>query len=100
MLKIFAGIVIRESGAIGFFAIQPLGIVIEDLLLSRYHAIPGNKTKRPPSLTQRVIGYAWVCLWMAWTAPGYLYPIMDKTGSEDNGVVTISVIALIKQKLS
>jgi hypothetical protein len=88
----------QQSGALQFFSIQPLGIVIEDLILSRLHLVPGIKQKRPPAIIQRCIGFAWVGLWMAWTAPAYLYPIMNKSGSDD-GVAPISIIGLIKHKL-
>lgn len=86
----------QQSGALQFFSIQPLGIVIEDLILFRL--VSGFKPKRPPTMVQRCIGFAWVGLWMAWTAPAYLYPIMDKSGSDD-GVAPISIIGLIKHKL-
>ncbi|ETS87869.1 hypothetical protein PFICI_01697 [Pestalotiopsis fici W106-1] len=91
-----SGIAMEQSGALRFFSIQPLGIFIEDLILSRFHVVPGSRTKQTPALINRCIGFAWVCLWMAWTAPGYLYPIMDKSSSEDTGVVPVSVVGYMK----
>lgn len=33
---------------------------------------------------------------MAWTAPAYLYPIINKSDPEDGGVVPVSIIGYVK----
>lgn len=93
------GIPLQRSGAMNFFSIQPLGVFIEDIFLSMYHA----RSRSPPGsnsirLWQRCVGWAWLGLWMAWTAPAYLYPIMEQEESEANGgVVPISTLAYLKR---
>lgn len=44
------------------------------------------------STTERCIGAVWFGLWMAWTAPAYLYPVLNSKGPDDARVVPISVI--------
>ncbi|KAK8122767.1 hypothetical protein PG984_011437 [Apiospora sp. TS-2023a] len=100
-IDVASGISLQHSGAMKFFSIQPLGVFIEDMFLSMFHA----RSERPPSpkslrLWQRCVGWAWLGLWMAWTAPAYLYPIMAQEESEENGgVVPLSVLAYVKNVL-
>ncbi|KAI0975054.1 membrane bound O-acyl transferase family-domain-containing protein [Xylaria arbuscula] len=91
-----SGIGWRESGALRFFAIQPVGILIEDLFLSTYKSYIGTPDPRA-SVMQRCFGFLWVGLWIAWTVPAYMYPVLNST--EAAGVVPISVIAPIKTAL-
>ncbi|KAI1493660.1 membrane bound O-acyl transferase family-domain-containing protein [Biscogniauxia mediterranea] len=95
-----SGISPRHSGALRFFSVQPLGIIIEDMILMPYTA--NSRLGKPtPTIARRVLGLLWVSLWMAWTAPGYLYPIMDKSGSpDDDGVVPISIINYLRHALT
>ncbi|KAI2621802.1 membrane bound O-acyl transferase family-domain-containing protein [Hypoxylon sp. NC1633] len=86
-----SGIPVRDSGALRFFCIQPLGIIAEDIVRSY---IP-PATSRSKSI-QHFLGFIWVCLWMAWTAPAYLYPIINKSEPGASGVVPISIIGGIK----
>ncbi|KAK7914119.1 membrane bound O-acyl transferase family-domain-containing protein [Apiospora marii] len=94
-IDVASGIPLQHSGAMKFFAIQPLGVFIEDMFLALYNS--GSESPSIPKTTrlwQRCIGWAWLGLWMAWTAPAYLYPIMAQEESEENGgVVPVSVIA-------
>lgn len=87
------GIPAAESGALAFFSIQLLGIIVEDLfkfamksLIERYQL---------PKAGNRFLGALWVSLWMTWTAPWYLYPMLGK-GNGDDGVIPISIILYIK----
>jgi hypothetical protein len=91
----------RESGALRFFLIQPLGIVIEDAVRSVYRAVRGTTTDaRAPTVLERGVGAAWVGVWMAWTAPAYLYPVLAKTSSGGAGVVPFSVIQYVTRRIS
>ncbi|KAK7987258.1 hypothetical protein PG988_002246 [Apiospora saccharicola] len=100
-IDVASGIPLQRSGAMKFFSIQPLGVFIEDMFLSMFHA----GSERPPlpkslRLWRRCAGWAWLGLWMAWTAPAYLYPIMAQEESEENGgVVPLSVLTYVKSVL-
>ncbi|KAK0612804.1 hypothetical protein B0T17DRAFT_593084 [Bombardia bombarda] len=79
----------------------PLGIVVEDLLttwiLSGSTAKPASSAGRPTAL-QRWGGALWVLLWMTWTAPAYMFPVLAKAES-DKGVVPLSLIGLVTKQL-
>lgn len=95
------GMLPNESGAMRFFTIQPLGIVVEDLttwILSDSTVKPGSSAGRPTAL-QRWGGALWVLLWMTWTAPAYMFPVVAKTESGDKGVVPLSLIGLVTKQL-
>ncbi|CAG9950748.1 unnamed protein product [Clonostachys rosea f. rosea IK726] len=83
----------KHSGAIPFFLIQPVGLIVEDLVNTIASSL-GRNPGRTPSITERFIGAVWFGLWMAWTAPAYLYPVLNSKGPDDAGVVPISVIRL------
>ncbi|KAI1460936.1 membrane bound O-acyl transferase family-domain-containing protein [Annulohypoxylon moriforme] len=87
-----AGIPIQDSGAMRFFLIQPLGIIIEDV--AGTYASPAIPK---PRIVRRCLGFIWVSLWMAWTAPAYLYPIINKSDPEDSGVVPVSLVGYAKR---
>jgi hypothetical protein len=95
------GMLPRESGALRFFLIQPLGIVIEDAAQSVYHAVYGTTTSsRVPTVPERCMGAVWVGLWMAWTAPAYMYPVLAKTSAGRAGVVPFSVIDYVTRRIT
>ncbi|KAI1212104.1 membrane bound O-acyl transferase family-domain-containing protein [Annulohypoxylon truncatum] len=87
-----AGIPVQDSGALRFFLIQPLGIIVEDVVGP--YLSPLTSEYR---IVQRCLGFIWVGLWMAWTAPGYLYPIINKSDPGDGGVVPVSIISYVKR---
>ncbi|VUC25903.1 unnamed protein product [Clonostachys rosea] len=91
-----SGINPRDSGAISFFTIQPLGILIEDLFQKIVAKLLGQSKNRESSAIERCVGVLWVGLWMAWTGPAYLYPVLKVNGPEGGGVVPVSVIGYFK----
>lgn len=94
-----AGIPIQLSGALRFFCIQPLGIVVEDVASSVHHSLSPIPTTYSLTVAKHCSRSVWVGLWMAWTAPGYLYPILEKGGSGKTGVVPVSIIGHTKSAL-
>ncbi|KAI0103473.1 hypothetical protein F4814DRAFT_98296 [Daldinia grandis] len=87
-----SGISVSKSGALRFFLIQPLGIFVEDII----GLAPGIELL--PQIVQRCLSFIWLSLWMAWTAPGYVYPIIYKSAS-GGGLVPFSIIEYLKQQL-
>ena len=78
-----------------FLCVQALGIALEDGVQAAYCAIVrgdtnGGKSKPPPSLWKRIIGYVWVAIWMAWSVPVYVYPQSRRDRGE--GVLPMSVV--------
>lgn len=79
-----------------FFWIQPMGLMMEDLVSSLYNA-RSHGVARPLKRWQRCLCWVWVGLWMSWTAPAYLYPIMTLETSESGGVVPVSFIGYVRR---
>ncbi|KAI4260129.1 MAG: hypothetical protein L6R42_004203 [Xanthoria sp. 1 TBL-2021] len=90
------GVPLRESGAMSFFCIQTLGIMIEDgvqaLCLSR---VDKTWRRQRVHLLRRLIGYLWVAAWLVWTTPSWTYPMIRR----DRGgrLLPFSVLAKVPQ---
>ena len=64
------GLSMRQSGALQFFCMQALGILIEDGVQEIYKQIAKRKIGVTPSVGERIIGYTWVVTFLIWT---YVY---------------------------
>ncbi|KAK7996580.1 triacylglycerol lipase-like protein [Apiospora arundinis] len=84
-----SGIPPWHSGAMQFFLMQPLGLVIENLIVSLWNKGSQAPAKSPVKWWQCLLGWIWAGSWMAWTAPTYIYPIMALDSSESGGVVPL-----------
>ncbi len=73
------GVPLRESGAVTFFCIQTVGIMIEDGVQALCPSSAG-KTGREQRVhvLRRLAGYLWVVAWLVWTTPGWTYPMMRR----------------------
>jgi hypothetical protein len=67
-----SGVHFRNSGAMLFFLAQGLGMVIEDIIIKIYQ----SSNVKLPTLMERGCGYVWVSIYLTWTVPAYMYPIM------------------------
>lgn len=87
------GITWRESGALQFFCIQTLGIMIEDAVQAVYRSLRGDKAGQS-HIAVTVLGYIWVVAWLVWSTPRWTYPVMQRYGGEP--VLPFSLISLLK----
>ncbi|KAJ5387059.1 hypothetical protein N7509_009600 [Penicillium cosmopolitanum] len=82
VLDIVQGIPSQESGAMLFFALAPLGLMIEDAFKALWrlilHQNKESKTQNDAPLprSQRILGLAWTMLWLGVTSTWYFYPQM------------------------
>lgn len=87
------GIGFKESGAMIFFCIQALGIVVEDGVKAMVRS-PKEGEQRGNVLFgwRKVTGYLWVLLWLSWTTPKWTYPMMQR----DSGgpILPFSLVAV------
>ncbi|KAK4220699.1 membrane bound O-acyl transferase family-domain-containing protein [Podospora fimiseda] len=90
-----SGMVPHESGAMHFFTVQPLGILIEDLTTGALKLFGA----KPSSTIQQLVGAIWVLLWMAWIAPAYMFPVLAQAESGEKGVVPLSVAKIMSKRL-
>lgn len=98
-----SGIPWQQSGAIRFFCIQVIGIMLEDGVQAIYrsarglHRSPGNRSPGQPPLWTRLIGYIWVLAFLSWSSPAWIYPTLRMNKGEDKDVVLpFSFVAFLR----
>ncbi|KAF2499668.1 hypothetical protein BU16DRAFT_279495 [Lophium mytilinum] len=69
-----SGVSVHDSGAMRFFVAQALGMIIEDSITRVYGSLP--KRAKLSRLLERVVGFIWVALFLTWSVPAYMYPMM------------------------
>ncbi|OQD82255.1 hypothetical protein PENANT_c022G01824 [Penicillium antarcticum] len=76
VLDFVQGIPMRESGAVLFFAMAPLGLLIEDGIkaLWKSQTLSGKSTPRP--MWQKTLDLLWAMAWLGVTSTWYFYPQM------------------------
>lgn len=77
LIDISAGIELKDSGAMRFFFTQAAGVMIEASLVTSYRYI--SRPNQGPHTIEKALGYLWVLMYLTWTGPSYLYPIMWRT---------------------
>ncbi|TKA60953.1 hypothetical protein B0A55_11829 [Friedmanniomyces simplex] len=73
----------RRSGALQFFIMQALGIVLEDGVQHVYRRFFKQILGKHASLVEKVVGYAWVLVSILWTSPVWVYPALLNMRKED-----------------
>lgn len=82
------GIPLSESGAMSFFCMQALGIMMEDGVQSLVRHLMKWEDQRDPAsppVFLRILGYFWVFAWLTWASPIWIYPAMQR----DKGTLII-----------
>ena len=68
----------RAAGAMRFFVTQGLGIMLEDVVGALYTwSVPEESRARSSRLRlfERVVGYVWLVVFMAWSVPVWVYSV-------------------------
>jgi hypothetical protein len=99
LMDMSIGLTIKTSGGLSFFCTQIAGIMFEDFVLVAYRRFRGynrsHPSRAPPSRAQKFIGYAWVCAFVVWTLPAYMYPMVSLNNAEgSHAIVPVSLIGL------
>lgn len=81
-----AGVALHDSSAVRFFVTQALGLIFEDCIMSIYCLAP-HSMRLPATLT-KTLGFVWVLLFLTWSVPAYLYPMMWRSnqGLQDSTI--------------
>ncbi|KAH8429826.1 wax synthase family protein [Aspergillus melleus] len=66
------GIKWEESGAICFFLVQAVGVLVE----SAFQHICRGWVSRLNPIVRRGLGYVWVCVFLLWTTPVWIIPMV------------------------
>lgn len=69
-----SGVSLHDSGAMQFFLAQALGIILEDCVTRLYHLLP--LSMRLPNTAVKIVGFIWVEVYLIWSVPGYMYPML------------------------
>jgi hypothetical protein len=86
---------------------QAVGLIFEDCIVRLYPLIP--ESMRLPDAAMKVLGFIWVSMFLTWSVPAYLYPMMwrsnlglnDSTipfsffGSEAQRVQALSLLSVV-----
>ena len=70
----------HESGAIRFFCTQALGIWTEEVI--RAFCVRLYWGIRPLPRWTVLVGHVWVALFLSWSWPAYMYPMLHRTREE------------------
>ena len=96
LIDLSADIPMRDSGAIRFFTIQALGIILEEVVQKADRNVIGNFNQSVLLVWRRCIGYGWVLAFLSWSAPVYIYPTLLRTKrGEQESILPFSVISRI-----
>ena len=104
-----AGLPVRQTGSLQFFCTQALGIMAEDAVLGRIRkrsitsgqtpAVGGKDVvKTGPSVWEKLFGYLWVLLFLSWSTPMWVFPVMHfsvVTGRHDS-IVPYGVVGWVQ----
>lgn len=95
------GVPLRNSGGFRFFCTQIIGIVIEDAVLGIYRKFSHRPNQLQPSIVHKGIGFVWVCCFLVWSYPAYMFPIIEQTANDpafaDNTIVPFKIGSLLKK---
>ena len=101
-IDLASGIPWLSSGAIRFFCTQGLGIVLEDVVQAIYFLVFGRPPpSTPPTLWSRCLGHVWLALFLSWSVPTWLYPMLYRTrsGMQDSALPFSPIRAVIAIEL-
>jgi hypothetical protein len=74
LIDLSSGISFRDSGAMKAFIAQALGLIIEEIVMSIYQRLPRHA--RFAENWEKALGFTWVALFLTWSVPAYIYPMM------------------------
>ena len=76
-----------------------LGIILEDGVQAMYRSMRGlsRGTQKQPSLWARLVGYAWVVLFLTWSTPAFTYPMSaGYKGEERDEILPFSLVSALQ----
>jgi hypothetical protein len=80
------GIPWDETGALRFFLMQALGIMLEDAVTAVVGPLYRGRFNKG---WMKVLGYTWVILWLVWASPVWVYPLVRR--STGDPIIPLSV---------
>lgn len=87
-----SGVPVADSGAIRFFCSNALGIMFEDGIQALFKKIW-------PSMSlslKKLVGYAWVSIFLIWTTPAWSYPYLRVANVESLTLSPVGIQSMLK----
>jgi hypothetical protein len=95
-----SGVPLRELGAFRFFCTQAVGVLVEQGIISMYRRLRGDGKAGLSLVGWRVLGFAWVAVFMAWSGPAWVYPQAARAkGEGEMSFLPFSVVALLRKRV-
>lgn len=86
-----SGVPWEEAGAMRFFVMQAVGIIVEDTVQGIYRWLMGQeRTAAKPTRWKRALGFMWLLVWLIWTTPVWVYPVAQR--STGRGILPVSLL--------
>ena len=94
------GVPWHHSGALQFFCTQLLGIIIEEVMQSIYRrGFRSNREEQVLGLWTRIVGYVWVCAFLVWSGPVWLYPMLITIrGGDEDSILPFCILKSVGQR--
>ncbi|MCJ1396151.1 hypothetical protein MMC18_009040 [Xylographa bjoerkii] len=96
---IASGISLARTGSPSFFMVQGVGMVIEDTVQAAVAWLAPRTAIGKPALWHRLVGYAWVFLWMFWCTPFYSFPVSANNKGDKDAILPFSVLKALVSKV-
>ena len=97
IVEVAQGLAWSESGAISFFTMMAVGILVEDGVQWVVYDVLLGEGKRG-KWWGRAIGYVWVLGFFTYATPFWAYPSLRKnTGGPSNEVLPVSLMRILKR---
>jgi hypothetical protein len=99
LIDISEGISPQQSGAIVFFCTQILGLLTEISVAKLYWQL-FVRSKREANVFEMAAGYIWVIVFLTWSTPMYLYPMLYRSNVGMEGSwVPFSVLQMVGERM-
>lgn len=84
----------RDSGALRFFVMQALSIIIEDFAQGVSRTVKRqDRSLDYPEGWKRTLGSVWLLFWLFWTTPDWNYPIVQRSSGQ--GILPFTLLGRI-----
>jgi hypothetical protein len=74
IIDLSSGISVRDSGAVVTFTVQALGLIVEGIVIGTYQTL--TQRGRLGRKLEMGVGFIWVAMFLTWSIPAYVYPMM------------------------
>lgn len=105
IIEVAQGLLWEESGAVEFFLLMAVGIIVEDVFIWEWKRVVKRKGNIEVENMQgganwwhKAIGYIWVILFFSWATPVWAYPLLRRNvGGIESFPLPFSIVGLFRR---